>query len=187
MARSLTAAFWVTCSAATVLVGAPHASACNCIPPGDVAEEARESPAVFLGYAVSRSGPILRGDSPFIVRLKALFRINIRYPTEDYLYGFHVIETFKGAPVKSRGVFSATHSSACGYTFELGKQYLVFTYAHEGRAETSICDATGSVPPYSNDDFARLRKSLQGPSNKSLQRSEIHKVLSRGRVVSAPD
>lgn len=58
-------------------------------------------------------------------------------------YHFRVQERFSGPQVSSIDIFSGGDDGDCGYRFQTGKQYLVFTHeGADGRLYSTICDGT---------------------------------------------
>jgi len=57
-----------------------------------------------------------------------------------------VVRTWKGADVESFTVRTRSHGAACGYGFESGQSYLVYTYqTDEGEEWTGLCSRTRPV------------------------------------------
>ena len=58
-----------------------------------------------------------------------------------------VAETFSGDPKPEQIVYTAQQGSACGFPFEVGREYVVFTYANETQLWTSHCSRTALLEP----------------------------------------
>jgi hypothetical protein len=132
-----------------VLFFAPQlARACSCIGPNPACA-AWKGAAVFRGRVLSQT----LDDGEIRVR-------------------FAVMEAFHGAPQSSDiTVTTAEQSSACGFAFENGREYLV--YAHEasggGNFETSKCSRTHLLESVDDDaDIAFLRSLPTMPKGGSI-------------------
>src|SRR5262245_1546373 len=111
--------------AAAVVLGAPsRAESCSCGPPRPVLEALQEAKAVFLGVVVSVGKPVLDGEGafgPLVVR-------------------FRVSRAWKGVSGEDVEVRTAVLGTACGYSFEVGEEYLVYTYVEPALAGASSPD-----------------------------------------------
>jgi hypothetical protein len=58
-----------------------------------------------------------------------------------------VVETFSGEPKAEQIVYTAQQSSACGFPFQVGREYVVFTYVNETQLLTSRCSQTALLEP----------------------------------------
>ncbi|MDF5756975.1 hypothetical protein [Spongiactinospora sp. TRM90649] len=108
---------------ALLVTGAGTACACTCaeVPP---AEAVRSSSSVFTATVEG-----VRADGPEFVG--ATLRV-------DHVY--------KGDRAAKIEVFTRTNSAACGYTFEPGVRYLLFTRTENGRLTTMLCSGNRRVP-----------------------------------------
>jgi hypothetical protein len=69
---------------------------------------------------------------------------------------FDVISSWKGVEQAQTVVRTAMDSAACGFDFEVGKRYLVYTYNDDaGNANTGLCDRT-KLLTVSGEDIAKL-------------------------------
>ena len=111
-----------------ILFAARPAAACVCADLGTVADEYRQSRAVFIGRIVSLeiSTKVVKGN-----------RI------EDMIATFDVERRWKGPSVRRLRVQTCgtqTQLCTCGADFQLGQRYVVFA---EGKAlQTSSCNRT---------------------------------------------
>jgi hypothetical protein len=154
------------------LVYCPTASACGCIHPENltmhelVKRAADSADTVFLG--VPRT---LHGDG--------------KTEETDDLVVFDVQTVFKGGQVRQLAVHSGigtTWASSCGYFFEVGKSYLVFSYHLETSLMVAACSFT--APTESSDVALRyLRKESPHPED-LLTPSQIQRN-SKGRICGA--
>ena len=74
---------------------------------------------------------------------------------------FDLIKVFKGAPGKVLEIKTAETTDACGYSFEIGKQYLV--YATEKQFEVNLCSRTRFITDAS-EDLMKLEHGSPKPS-----------------------
>jgi hypothetical protein len=121
-------------------LGVGHA--CSCGGPGPVCSIQLGSSTIFRGTVIERTlienvqmvkqldGTLMRvvGNGKFVVR-------------------FAVQETFSGEVNSEAVVYTAQQSSACGFPFGVGREYVVFTYQHEGELWTSRCSRTALLEP----------------------------------------
>lgn len=108
------------------------ASACSCMQPPAPLEELEAVDAVF-------SGKVIQIDPSF----------NSNYVT------FEVQKSWKGPQKIKLAVETAQNSAACGYNFEMGKEYLVYAYGLEQNLTTGLCSRTAELS-YAADDIAAL-------------------------------
>jgi hypothetical protein len=94
--------------------------ACRCLPPGEPKYELSKSPAVFSGKVISMK----------------------KAPGMTQRVTFQVLKTWKGARKKQRVVTVSTDPAGCGYEFQNGKKYLVYTSGAPDKLEVSICSRT---------------------------------------------
>jgi MYXO-CTERM domain-containing protein len=52
---------------------------------------------------------------------------------------FEVVRTWKGANAERLEVRTSQSSASCGYGFEVGQSYLVYTYDADGEEHTGLC------------------------------------------------
>lgn len=71
---------------------------------------------------------------------------------------FEVIESFKGSARRRVHVDTALHEASCGYSFQLGEEYLVWAYGDDDSSSltTSICSRTQPLR-HAADEVAFLR------------------------------
>ncbi len=107
----------------------PHvASACSCLPPEPPKDALDKADAVFVGRVVV-ADDAGAGDT---------FR-RIRYQ-------FEVSRSWKGDPGATVSLSSAADSAACGRSFALDEEYLVYAYADQsGELTDSLCSRTRTL------------------------------------------
>lgn len=114
--------------------------ACSCIMPPPPLDALASSDAVFSGRVTGQFdanlGPMVSSADP------------VRYT-------FEVKQVWKGAANPSIVVSSARDGASCGYTFEQGREYLVYANTLEGGLETSLCSRTAQLAQ-AQDDLAAL-------------------------------
>ncbi len=108
-----------------LVAGMGTAGACSCFGPGPVCEIALGTATVFRGTVVD----VTLEPNPTTLNLKRPDGTPLRVRGNGrYRVRFAVAETFSGAPAQERTVYTAESSSACGFPFEAGAEYVVFTY-----------------------------------------------------------
>jgi len=121
--------------------------ACSCFQPEDVPIEKQvkdaytKSTLVFVGEVVE----IIKKPDVYSVRFK-------------------VEKTWNKNFQKEITVSTAKQSNLCGYSFRVGKKYLVYANGENNNLSTNICTRTASV--VSNKDIAFLNK-IKKPKIKS--------------------
>ncbi|MDQ0417357.1 hypothetical protein J2Z48_001530 [Croceifilum oryzae] len=93
--------------------------ACSCVPLGDPIKEADKSSAVFVGQVVK-----LEDDA------------------NQHIATLHVSKRWKGELDPELTVYTALSGAACGFEFEMGKEYLVYATKENGHLTTTICSRT---------------------------------------------
>ncbi|TCP70668.1 hypothetical protein [Baia soyae] len=93
--------------------------ACSCVPSGDPIKEADKSSAVFVGKVVK-----LEGDA------------------NQQIATLHVSKRWKGDLDPELTVYTALSGAACGFDFEMEKEYLVYATKENGHLTTTICSRT---------------------------------------------
>ena len=81
---------------------------------------------------------------------------------------FDVISSWKNANQEQIVVRTAMDSAACGFDFEVGKRYLVYTYDNEGNPYTGLCDRT-KLLTVSAEDIAKLGPGRQPLAQPAVQ------------------
>lgn len=98
---------------------APQVEACSCNTPGDPIQAADASSAVFVGKVVMLD----RGKDNLIATLQ----VNKRW---------------KGDLDPQLTVYTPLSEASCGFTFEKGKDYLVYATKKDGVLQVSFCSRT---------------------------------------------
>jgi hypothetical protein len=143
-------------------LGVGHA--CSCGGPGPVCSIQLGSSSIFRGTVIERTlienvqmmkqpdGTSMRvvGNGKFVVR-------------------FAVQETFSGEANSEAVVYTAQQSAACGFPFAVGREYVVFTYQHEGELWTSRCSRTALLEPgVENAAVVWMRNWSKAPSGSEI-------------------
>lgn len=115
----------------TLIIVINPAVACTCLAPVGPAEGLKRSTAVFRGR-------VSKIDRPF------LDRVGLQN-SGGYWVRFEVAKQWKGAASKSAEVFTRLSGEACGFPFELNKEYLVYVVAEPRDLQTGICTGTKSI------------------------------------------
>lgn len=105
------------------------ANACSCIAPVTPQEALESSTAVFTGKVVStevQNGVMISSGDPVTVT-------------------FDVSKIWKGSESQTIVITTAREDASCGYTFEKGKEYIVYAYGEENELGTNICTRTNML------------------------------------------
>lgn len=133
MSLRISALASIVVALALVAAVADRARACSCMQQ-DQPTAFEEAASVFEGRVVSISAPVgeVGGAEPITVTLD-------------------VVRTWKGANVERIEVRTAGNSAACGYHFQQGQSYLVYTYAVDGAEHVSLCSRTRRIEQAAED------------------------------------
>lgn len=150
-----------------LLLSAGAAHACSCVGPLAACSVYWNTPAIFRGTVLETT--VTRPELPPIKnldgtesRLMAPGLVRVR---------FSVAEGFRGAEGKSEmTVYTQEQSSACGYPFQMGKEYVVYTHAEkDGTLATSHCSLTHPVKDAATDaDLVWMRGLAKAPLTSQL-------------------
>jgi hypothetical protein len=143
------------------------AEACSCISPKPICSAYWTSPVIFRGKVIEQT---LVRPAPEPVKNPDGSTDTILSPGK-YRIRFAVAEMLRGKSEQEIIVFTNEQSSACGFPFEDGKEYLVFTYASAESPElsTSRCSHTHEVKDASADDDLRWMRGLsKAPAGASI-------------------
>ncbi|MEC2056001.1 hypothetical protein I6J18_02360 [Peribacillus psychrosaccharolyticus] len=122
--------------------------ACKCVEPKSPTKELRESTAVFSGKVIDQ---LEKGRTQFVL--------------------FEVKETWKGLNESQAIVETVNSSSSCGYEFEDGKEYIVYTNETDGHLEVSLCSRTHLLSAAS-EDLDKLGKGEEPSEQVTLDLSD---------------
>lgn len=124
--------------------------ACSCIPPGSVTEELEKSAAVFRGKVLQKEVQNQNDSTPVAVQLE-------------------VKESWKGTNQANVVVYTALHSAACGYEFEVNKEYIIYAYEQNGKWHVTLCSRTAPVESAA-EDIKKLNEymSKNDPTGKDI-------------------
>lgn len=135
-----------------ILVFSPFSLACSCAGFGPACTEvvSPDVSAVFLGTVTA-------------------IRPSARVPRSQYFgdmldVTMSVQESYKGKSTKEVVISTASSEAACGFPFQIGKQYIVYANEHEHVLFTSICQRTLPLKLVEKDlDYLR-KFPTAGPS-----------------------
>lgn len=106
-----------------LLFGASKSFACSCAPPSQTTnDDFQKAAAVFTGRVLS----VQRKDNFVMVKLA-------------------VQKYWKGKVSNEIKITTAKDSAACGFNFEVGKDYLVYATDNNGKLSTGLCSRTASI------------------------------------------
>lgn len=147
----------IPCLILLLAIASSPALACSCLAPGDAIEAAGEADAVFAGTVLRQEATDRRADSPLMARIKSFFGMQVRHGPDERRFALEVDEPFKGIESSTIEVVTSADSASCGYSFQVGRKYLVFAQREEGRLWVSLCSATAPADSVPVADLARLR------------------------------
>ena len=107
------------------------AQACTCSAPANTAEALKRSAAVFRGKVIEISRPWLD-------------RIGLTQ-TGSYQVEFVILKQWKGTPATRTVVTTRLTGEACGFPFEIGKEYLLYVVTEPKDIQTGICTGTKKI------------------------------------------
>lgn len=120
------------------LNAAPATSyACSCAAPGPVEEELERSAAVFIGKVKA------------VVDQKA--DSEIQSSADPIAYIIKVDEIWKGIHETEVVVYSERHTASCGFTFEEGREYLIYASLSDDKLHVSLCSRTTDLESADSD------------------------------------
>jgi len=125
----------------TLVLGTEPAQGCSCAAPAGPADGLNRSTAVFR----ARVSEIRR---PFWDRIGLT-------NSGGYRVTFVVLQHWQGAPGTSIELATRLTGEACGFRFEVNKEYLVYAVAKPEDLQTGICTGTKNI-----DDAAQEMEQL---------------------------
>jgi hypothetical protein len=133
------------------------ADACSCLS-APICSAYWASPVIFRGKVIERTLLTLAPQSVKNLDGSAATIID----PGKYRIRFAVAEMFRGKSEQEIIVYTNQQTSACGFPFEDGKEYVVFAYAGAESAElsTSECSHTHEVTDASADEDLRWMRGL---------------------------
>ncbi|MGB9468106.1 MAG: carboxypeptidase regulatory-like domain-containing protein [Candidatus Acidiferrum sp.] len=148
---------------AALLIAPAFSQACSCIGPRPVCSAYWQSQVVFRGRVVEQT--LVSPTNETVRNLDGTYS-TIQGPGY-YRVRFSVVEIFRGeSQSKEIDILTNEQSSACGFPFVTGAEYLVFTSANEKTNElwTSSCSRTHELEPGVEDaDVAWMRALATAP------------------------
>lgn len=152
---------WAIVSA-SIALSSNSAYACSCAAPRTPAEAFPEYDAIFTGLVTS---------------------VDLEEPTDSFerkVVSFDVNESWKGIEGQAVVVHTATHGAMCGYHFEVGESYLVYSSIQETVSPdelwTHICTRTDPLEEAA-EDLLYLRASIELTSQIRILLSFISTLL----------
>lgn len=141
--------FSIFFSAFLIALTASDIFACSCFQPEGVPIEKQ------VKDAYTKSTSVFVGEVVEVIKKPEVYSVTVRFKVE---------KTWDKNFQKEITLSTASESSLCGYTFEVGKKYLVYASENNNKLTTNICTRTASVT--SNKDVAFLNK-IKKPKIKS--------------------
>jgi len=115
------------------------AFACSCAPPGPPHEELARATAVFTGK---------------VVGLSKLFNV-FGSSADPIKVTFQIYTVWKGPVHQTIPITTSRSGASCGYTFEMGGEYIVYANGTEDSLVVSLCSRTQPLAT-AEDDLAEL-------------------------------
>lgn len=145
------------------------ANACSCFSGGPPCQSFGNTSAVFSGKVESITD-VPREYSPVAGR---------KFTVIDKKVTFSIIESFRGVSEKTIEVTTSSQSSACGYPFEVGQEYVVYAYQNKetGKLGTGICTRTRLLAK-AEEDLQYFREIAKGPKDISVY-GQVFRVFTR--------
>ncbi|HVP38382.1 MAG TPA: hypothetical protein VMS93_04285 [Candidatus Saccharimonadales bacterium] len=145
---------------------ASAAKACSCGPPPAVLDEWAMADVVFEGTVLGRHNPLSSHPS------------RIRSSAEPVEYRFRVTRIWKGTLSDTTAVWSAAMSASCGYPFQVGQSYLVYSESHESQLRAGACGNTKPLDQAADDQ--RALAILGDPARLAIQEAKLADIALDG-------
>lgn len=123
-----------------LLIKTESAFACSCARPGSVNESLAQATVVFAGQVID--------IEPIDNR-----RVEVEFDVET---------VWKGSNTSTISVYTAPNPAVCGYSFEIGRSYLVYARENRGSLSVNQCSRTNLLSE-SSDDLTLLNKQDNQP------------------------
>lgn len=147
------------CAVSMLLSGWKTAEACSCAGPNPICSVYFGTPVIFRGTVVERT--LVR---PPVQTVKNLDGSTSQIMSPGtYKVRLAVSEIFRGGNGKHElTVYTAEQSSACGFPFEMGVEYVVFTYENKAGDQlwTSKCSKTHALKQAGSDTDVDWMRNL---------------------------
>ncbi len=146
------------------VLSANAASACSCMPTTPQ-QSLKNSGTVFAGRVID---VVDEGEmNPEVSRPLLGFKVT-----------FEVSNVWKGQPNRQFVVRTSDSSASCGYSFEKGKEYLVYASNQGSQLETGLCSGTKALAEASRDLAVLGRgKTPAAQSSNAAQQLQRNKQL----------
>ncbi len=141
--------FSIIFSAFLIALTASDVFACSCFQPEDIPIEKQ------VKDAYQKSSSVFVGEVVEVIKKPDVSSVTVRFKVE---------KTWNKIFQKEIAVSTAKDSSLCGYSFVVGKKYLVYASENNNNLTTNICTRTASAA--ANKDIAFLNK-IKKPKIKS--------------------
>lgn len=136
-------------AASLLVLNANAANACSCVPTTPQ-QSLKNSNAVFAGKVINIAHE--SSKNPEVSASWGEFKIR-----------FEVSKVWKGKIEKQQVVLTSDSSAACGYSFEKGKEYLVYASDQESTIRTGLCSGTKPLANAQTDLAVLGRGNVPAP------------------------
>ncbi len=117
--------------------------ACSCVMPSPPAVAAGDAAAVFSGTVTSI---VDRGSFNFLDEVRTWFGLPHQSPGGDSRQvTLTVADSWKGVTETPVTIGTGYGDADCGFSFNVGGQYLVYAYDNQGRLATNMCLRTAEL------------------------------------------
>lgn len=149
---------WLFLVTSLLVLNPDSASACSCLRSTPEEHFARAN-AVFSGKVIEVDG-----------------KQNTQIPLPDSFLNrqikFEVSRVWKGNVEKQEVVLTSDSSASCGYSFEKGKEYLVYASEQDGKLQTGLCSGTNLLSQ-AQENLETLGQG-KTPNNQNNQNSNLN-------------
>lgn len=156
-----------TLTLAVLLVSPSLSHACSCVTASPICSAYWQTPVIFRGKVIELT-LVSHTETP----VKNLDGSTSSIVSPGFIRArFSVLEAFRGEPQKEMTVVTSEQSSACGFSFEAGGEYVVFALAKQASDElwTSKCTLTHKLEVGKEDvDLTWMRALPAAPSGATI-------------------
>lgn len=143
-----------------LLVAAPPALACSCIPPGSPVASMEQADAVFAAKVVSVAPEETAASLPSTVHVNRMQRRKVVFELDRVWKGCEAAAEAEEAPHHIE-LTTGAGGGDCGFDFMVGESYMVYAFATaDGSLVTSICSRTRHLRDAA-EDVASLGEPLR--------------------------
>jgi len=129
-----------------VLAASTYGFSCTCVTPGaKTMREMAERYAAQPGVALIFQGKVVKQERHAGTVAAPSNVISTIYISKYENVSFDEVTVYKGKPQEHISVITGSGMGDCGYSFEIGHEYLVYAIESTGVWSTSLCSGTSPV------------------------------------------